>query len=62
MSDEFEVRELSSVQIDTTSKGFPTPRVKVVAGETEEEIERIKNLAVTAYQKTVAMLGATPVA
>jgi hypothetical protein len=48
----------SSVQIDTTSKGFAMVRVKVYSGETEEELERLKNLAVTAYQKTITMLGA----
>jgi hypothetical protein len=49
---------LSSVQLDTTSKGFAMVRVKVYSGETEEEMDRLKNLAVVTYNKTIAMLGA----
>jgi hypothetical protein len=48
----------SGVKIDTNSKGFAQTKVQVYEGTTEEEMERIKNLAVTTYQKTIAMLGA----
>lgn len=47
----------SSVKVEANAKGFPQVRVSVYAGETEQEMERLKNLAVASFQKTCAMLG-----
>jgi hypothetical protein len=48
----------SGVTIQTTAKGFAQVKTQVYAGETEEEMDRLKNLAVLTYEKTIAMLGA----
>jgi hypothetical protein len=48
----------SGIKIETNSKGFAQVRVSVYSGETEEEMERLKNLAVLTYEKTIAQLGA----
>jgi hypothetical protein len=58
MSVQIEQQEVrSSVKIETTAKGLAQVRVSVYAGETEQEMERLKNLAVTCYEKTIAQLG-----
>jgi len=58
MSVEVEQQEVrSSVKIDTTAKGMAQVRVSVYAGETEAEMDRLKDLAVNCYEKTIAKLG-----
>lgn len=47
----------SSVTIDTTAKGLAVLKVKVVDGVTEEEMERLKNLAIRTYEVATRELG-----
>ena len=48
----------SSVTIDTTAKGLALVRVKCYQDVTREEMDRLKDLAVDTYNKTLALLGA----
>lgn len=48
----------SGVKLGTTAKGFVQVNVSVYEGTEETEMERLKNLAIETYNKTVAMLGA----
>lgn len=47
----------SGVRIETNSKGMAQVKVSVYAGETVEEMERIMELAVKVYEKTLQNLG-----
>lgn len=47
----------SSVAISRTAKGDAQPSVKVYEDTTEEELDRIRGLAVSAYQALVRELG-----
>lgn len=47
----------SGVKIETNSKGFSQVKVAVYEGTTEDEMQRVKDLAVLVYEKTVAELG-----
>jgi hypothetical protein len=48
----------SGVKIATNAKGMAQVTVLLYAGETVDEMERLKNLAVETYNKTIALLGA----
>ena len=50
-------KQVSRVKISTTAKQDATPEVSVVEGTTEEEMERIRNLAVETYLATKRDLG-----
>jgi hypothetical protein len=47
----------SSVKIATTAKGDPTVEVKVYEGTSEDELERIRQLAVHNYLAVCRELG-----
>lgn len=48
----------SGVKLDTTAKGFVQTKIAVYEGTTEEEMQRVLDLAVRTYETTVARLGA----
>lgn len=48
---------LSSVSIDTTAKGMAVVKVRAVDGVTEDEMQRIKDLAVRTYETAIRELG-----
>lgn len=48
----------SSVKIEATAKGFAQVRVSCYEGVSGEEMDRLKDLAVETYNKTLARLGA----
>lgn len=51
------IEQKSRIKLTTTAKGDVTPEISVVSGETAEELERIRRLAVEAYNRTVSDLG-----
>lgn len=47
----------SKVKLVTNAKGDVQPEISVVAGETAVELERIRKLAIDAYNATLSDLG-----
>lgn len=54
---ELELR--SGIKIEMSSKGIVQVKVAVYAGETEDEVQRLIDLATKAYETTVRKVGAS---
>lgn len=52
----------SSVKIEQNAKGNAQVRVSVYEGAAQEEMQRLKDLAIQTYLATVRELGMSPVA
>lgn len=54
---EIDVQIRSGVKIEQNSKGFAQTKVSVYAGETEESMQEIIDIAVKAYETLLNRLG-----